>query len=622
MTLRQPVVVVLGHVDSGKTSLLDKIRGTGVQAREAGGITQHIGASFFPIDTIKQITGVLYERLTKTDEQIPGLLFIDTPGHEVFANLRSRGGSAADIAIVVTDVNKGFEPQTIESIDILKKRKVPFVVALNKVDMLSGWKGKKKGDLYVAKKKQNKTITTKTTTASSSTNLTFITEEIKKQDSDIVTLLDEKIYTVVGSLSRMGFTSEAFWRIKEFDKELAIVPISAVSGVGIPELMTVLVGLTQQYLKKRLERRDDYVRGIILEIKEEQGLGPSANMILLDGTIKQGDMIMAAKRDEIILTKVKALLLPKPLDEMRDPRDKFRSVNEVISAAGLKIISPDLEGILAGSPLYVLKNKEDETKIRHLIESEVKDTFINNTNSLGVILKCDTIGSLEAIIDMLKKENIPIQTADIGNITRRDVLASSAVRDKDRYLGVVLGFNVKVLEDAKKESTERQLQIFNEPIIYNLVRNYTDWVNYQKEHADSIIFNEIPSICKIQFLKGFVFRRNDPAVFGAEIIEGKLRQKIHIINENGTKVGVIHQIQDKGKNLEQATKGMQVAVSIRGPTIGRQINEGDVFFTDLNSRQAKLLIERFLHRLNEEEKKIFDFILESKRKSDPAFGYI
>ena len=244
MTLRQPVVVVLGHVDSGKTSLLDKIRGTGVQAREAGGITQHIGASFFPIETIKKITGRLYERLTKTDEQIPGLLFIDTPGHEVFANLRSRGGSAADIAIVVADVNKGFEPQTIESIEILKKRKVPFVVALNKVDMLSGWKGKKKGDIKTYKQKQIKTDT--------SANLPFITEEIKNQDSQILTLLDEKIYTVVGSLSRMGFNSEAFWRIKEFDKELAIVPISAVSGVGIPELMTVLVGLAQQYMKKRL----------------------------------------------------------------------------------------------------------------------------------------------------------------------------------------------------------------------------------------------------------------------------------------------------------------------------------------------------------------------------------
>ncbi len=609
MNLRQPVVVVLGHVDSGKTSLLDKIRGTAVQAREAGGITQHIGASFFPIETIKTITGPLYERLAKTDEQIPGLLFIDTPGHEVFANLRSRGGSAADIAIVVADVNKGFEPQTIESIDILKKRKVPFVVALNKVDMVSGWKGIKKSE--ISRTRKGNTI-----------NLGFITDEIKKQDSNILSILDEKIYGVVGSLSRMGFNSEAFWRVKEFDKELAIVPISAVSGIGIPELMAVLVGLAQQYMKKRLERRYDYVRGIVLEINEELGLGPSANMILLDGTIKQGDVIMVAKRDEIVVTKVKALLLPKPLDEMRDPRDKFRAVMEVISAAGLRIVSPDLEGVLAGSPLYVLRNKDEEKEIRRFIESEIKGTFINNTNSLGVILRCDTIGSLEAIIDMLKKENIPIQSADIGHITRRDVLAAHAVKDKDRYLGVILGFNVKVLDDAKKEAGEQEVQIFNEKIIYNLVRNYTDWVKYQQEHADSIIFEEIPPICKLQFLKGFVFRRNDPAVFGAEILIGKLRQKNHVINENGGKVGIIHQIQDKGKNIEEARKGMQVAVSIRGPTIGRQINEGDFFYTDLNSRHAKLLIEKFGHRLNEEEKETFEFILNIKRKSDPAYGYI
>ncbi len=609
MNLRQPVVVVLGHVDSGKTSLLDKIRGTAVQAREAGGITQHIGASFFPIETIKAITGPLYERLAKTDEQIPGLLFIDTPGHEVFANLRSRGGSAADIAIVVADVNKGFEPQTIESIDILKKRKVPFVVALNKVDMVSGWKGIKKSEISRTRKENP-------------IHLGFITDEIKKQEANVLSLLDEKIYGVVGSLSRMGFISEAFWRVKEFDKELAIVPISAVSGIGIPELMAVLVGLAQQYMKKRLERRYDYVRGIVLEINEELGLGPSANMILLDGTIKQGDMIMVAKRDEIVVTKVKALLLPKPLDEMRDPRDKFRSVTEVISAAGLRIVSPDLEGVLAGSPLYVLRNKDEEKEIRRFIESEVKGTFINNTNSLGVILRCDTIGSLEAIIDMLKKENISIQSADIGHITRRDVLAAHAVKDKDRYLGVILGFNVKVLDDAKKEAGERQVHIFNEKVIYNLVRNYTDWVKYQQEHADSIMFEEIPPICKLQFLKGFVFRRNDPAVFGAEILIGKLRQKNHVINENGGKVGIIHQIQDKGKNIEEARKGMQVAVSIRGPTIGRQINEGDFFYTDLNSRHAKLLIEKFGHRLNEEEKETFEFILNIKRKSDPAYGYI
>ena len=594
MKLRQPVVVVLGHVDSGKTSLLDKIRGTAVQSREVGGITQHIGASFFPIETIKDMTGPLYEKLSKSETPIPGLLVIDTPGHEVFANLRMRGGSAADIAIVVVDVNKGFEAQTNESIEILRKRKVPFVIALNKIDMVTGWR---KG------------------------NTPFISDQIKKQDVNIQTILDEKIYNVVGSLSRLGYNSEAFWRVKDFTKELAIVPVSAASGVGIPELLAVMIGLTQQYMAKKLERRDGAARGIVLEINEEVGLGPSANIILLDGILKQGDHITVAKRDSAIVTKIKALLLPKPLDEMRDPRDKFKPVSEVMSAAGLKITSPDLDGVLAGSPLYVLEKKEDENRLKMIVESEIKSAIIN-TDSNGIILRCDAIGSIEAITELLKKANIPIQSADIGHITRRDVIAASAVKEKDRYTGVVLGFNVKILDDAQKESQERGVKIFHERIIYNLVRSYTDWVIYQKEHEESILYNEIPPVCKFQFLKGFIFRRNDPAVFGAEILIGKLRQKVFVINENGKKIGTIHQIQEGGKAIEEATKGMQVAVSIKGPSIGRQINEEDLFYTDLNSRQAKMLIERFHHRLNEEEKETFDKILKIKRKTDPAFGYI
>jgi len=123
-------VAVLGHVDSGKTSLLDKIRGTGVQGREAGGITQHIGASFLPSETIQQMCGQLATKLKNPEQDVPGLLVIDTPGHEVFTNLRTRGGSAADIAILVVDTNRGFQPQTNESLKILQARKVPFVVAL------------------------------------------------------------------------------------------------------------------------------------------------------------------------------------------------------------------------------------------------------------------------------------------------------------------------------------------------------------------------------------------------------------------------------------------------------------------------------------------------------------
>ena len=594
MKIRQPIVVVLGHVDSGKTSLLDQMRGTAVQSREVGGITQHIGASFFPIEIVKDITGPLYTQLAKSDSPIPGLLVIDTPGHEVFANLRMRGGSAADIAIVVADVNKGFEVQTVESIQILEKRKVPFVIALNKIDQIPGW---------------------------NNTKSIFISEQIKAQGNDMISTLDEKIYTVVGSLSKLGYNSEAFWRVKDFTKEVAIVPVSAAKNIGIPELMAVLVGLAQQYMTKKLERHEGETKGIVLEVKDELGLGPSANIILIDGVLKQGDRVVVAKRDNAIVTKVKALLLPKPLDEMRDPRDKFRPVDHVVAAAGLKITSPELDGVLAGSPLYVLKDGEDEGRLRSLVESEIKAAIIR-TNSNGIVLRCDTIGSLEATVDLLRKDKIPIQSADIGHITRRDVLAASAVKEKDRYIGVILGFNVRVLDEAEREASERGIKIFNEKIIYNLVRSYTDWVSYQKEHEDSILFNEISPVCKFQFLKGYVFRRNDPAVFGAEILIGRLRQKVPVINENGKKIGSIHQIQEGGKNLSEASIGTQVAVSMKEPVIGRQINEGDIFYTDLTSKEAKLLIESFSHRLGPEEQEVFQHILSKKREADPSFGYI
>ena len=595
MKLRQPVLVVLGHVDSGKTSLLDTIRGTGVQAREAGGITQHIGASFFPIDTIKQLTGPLYEKLAKSESPVPGLLVIDTPGHEVFANLRSRGGSAADIAIVVIDANKGFEQQTFESIEILKRRKVPFVVALNKVDMITGWRR---------------------------INSPYVTEQVKAQDSSVTTMLDERIYNVVGSLSKLGYNSEGFWRVKDFTKEVAIVPVSAAKNIGIPELLAVVVGLSQQFMAKRLERREGPARGIILEIKEEIGLGPSANLVLIDGILRVGNNIIVAKRDRAVVTRIKALLLPKPLDEMRDPRDKFKPVTEVVSAAGVKITSPDLEGVLAGSPLYVLENKEEETRLRPIVEDEIKNTIVADNDTLGVILLCDTIGSLEAIRDMLGKAEIPIQKADIGHITRRDVLAASAVKEKNRYLGVILGFNVKILEEANREAQERGIQVFSERVIYNLVRNYTDWVSYQREHEDSILFNEIPPVCRFQFMKGFVFRRNFPAVFGAEIQIGKLRQKVEVINEVGKRIGIIHQIQENGKPIDEATQGEQVAVSIKEISVGRHINEGDIFYTNLKSKEAKLLLERFSARLTPDEKSLLDKIIEMKRRVDPSYAYI
>ena len=586
-------MVVLGHVDSGKTSLLDRIRGTSVQEREAGGITQHIGASFLPDETIQKRCGHLYEKLGKAETKIPGVLVIDTPGHEVFTNLRARGGSAADIAILVVDVNRGFQPQTNESLKILQSRKVPFVVALNKVDQISGWK---------------------------TTDTAYVTQAIKEQPPSIQTDLDQKIYDVVGTLSVLGYQSEAFYRVQDFKKEIAIVPISARSGVGIPELLAVLVGLTQQYLKNRLNQEEKSTRGIVLEVNDEVGIGPAANIILVDGSMTKNDTILVAKRDSVIVTKPKAILLPKPLDEMRDPRDKFKPVDEVQAAAGIKIASPDLDGVLPGSTVYVAKTESEILEYKKIIESEMKSVFID-TETDGVIIKCDTIGSLEAISEMLKRQQIPISKADIGPVNRRDVIDAKAVKENDRHLGVILAFNVKTLPDALDEAEDNHIRIFNDKVIYSLIDNYTAWVEDDTLHEEDAIFAELTPIAKFTFLKGFVFRNNDPAVFGIRIDAGTLRQKVNFMNEKGKKIGQVHQLQEDKKTVSSVKKGAEVACSVKGVTIGRQIHEEDVFYTLPHSHEARQLLKKFSHKISSEEYTLLNQIVEIQRKIDPAYGY-
>lgn len=586
-------MVVLGHVDSGKTSLLDKIRGTGVQAREAGGITQHIGASFLPTEAIKKACGPLFKKMSGGEQEIPGLLVIDTPGHEIFTNLRARGGSAADIAILVVDVNRGFQPQTNESLKILQSRKVPFVIALNKVDQISGWK---------------------------KTSTQFITQSIKEQDPFIQTALDELLYNVVGTLSVLGYNSEAFYRIKDFAKEVAIVPVSARTGEGLPELLAVLVGLTQQYMQTKLDQTEKSTRGIVLEVKEEVGLGITANIILIDGQLRKSDSIILAKRDSVMVTKPKAILLPKPLDEMRDPRDKFRPVNEVHAAAGIKIASPDLEGVLPGSPVYATAEESKIEELKKLIESEMKSVFVK-TDKKGVILKCDTIGSLEAITNMLKQQNIAVSMADIGPVTRRDVVEALAIKEHDRHLGVVIAFNVKILQDAQEEAEANHIRIFHDQVIYSLIDNYTKWVEEDTANEENAILQELTPVCKFTFLKGYVFRQSNPAIFGIRVDVGIIRQKIAVMNANGRRIGIVHQLQDSGKSIDSAKKGQEVAISIKNVTAGRQVSEEEVFYSLPPSNEAKLLLKQFAHKLTPEELQVLKEIVEIQRKINPAYGY-
>jgi translation initiation factor 5B len=592
MPIRQPIVCVLGHVDTGKTLLLDKIRRTSVQAREAGGITQHIGASFFPVETLKQLIGPLLSML-KGEIQIPGLLIVDTPGHEAFTNLRRRGGSVADIAVLVIDILKGFEAQTYECIEILKSRKTPFIVAVNKIDRVPGWKT------------QPSTPFLKT---------------YASQDTFVKESLDNRLYEIMGTFSRLGFRTDRFDHIKDFTSTIALVPTSAKTGEGITELLMVLVGLAQQYLKKRLQTTEGPAKGSVLEVKEEPGLGLTLNIIIYDGTLQKDDLIVVGGKEKPIVTHIRAILVPKPLDEIRDPRDRFSSVNSVFAAAGVKIVASDLEGSLAGAPLYVVPSGEASAKYVKLVTDEIKKIRIA-TDLKGVVLKADTLGSLEATAEILKQNEVPVRIADVGDVSKRDVIEASVVKAREPLFGVILAFGVKILPDAEEEAANTGVQIFKEPIIYNLIDNYLEWLKSKREAKIAQELEKLVKPGKILVMEGFVFRRAKPAIFGVEILGGQLKPKYSLVRaEDGADIGEVQQIQDKGKAVSEAKQGMQIAVSMDRPIVGRHVFEKDILYVKVPEPDARALLEKHLDKLTAEEQQVIKEYVEMMRKKTPFWG--
>ncbi|RLI22747.1 translation initiation factor IF-2 [Candidatus Bathyarchaeota archaeon] len=592
LPIRQPIVCVLGHVDTGKTLLLDKIRKTSVQAREAGGITQHIGASFFPVETLAKICGPLLSKI-KGEIRIPGLLVIDTPGHEAFANLRRRGGAVADIAILVIDVLKGFEAQTYECIDILKARKTPFLVAANKIDRIPGWKPKPDSPFILS---------------------------YKEQDPYVRQSLDEKIYEIIGTFSRLGFRADRFDKIEDFTRTIAIVPVSAKTGEGIPELLTVLIGLTQQYLRFRLQTTEGPAKGTVLEVKEEPGLGITINAIIYDGILKRGDLIVVGGKEKPIVTKVRAVLLPKPLDEIRDPRDKFIIAEEVSAAAGVKIAAPELENAVAGAPIYVVPSEEELSKYIETVMEEIEKVKIS-TDIEGIVLKTDALGSLEAIVESLRRNGIPIRLADVGDVSKRDVIEASIVKENEPLYGVILAFNVKVLPDAAEEAERLRVPIFQHNIIYHLVDEYIQWVKSEKEAKIREEFDRLIKPGKIKVLPGYIFRRAKPAIFGVEVLAGEIKPRYPLVRQDGTDLGEISQIQDKGEAIPKATAGMQVAISMNKPIIGRHIDENDLLYVKVPEAHMKLLKTKFQDMLSQDELKTLDEYVEIMRKKNPLWGF-
>jgi translation initiation factor 5B len=588
-TLRTPIVAVLGHVDHGKTSLLDRVRGSAVAAGESGAITQHIGATAVPLDVISEIAGELVD---PTDFDLPGLLFIDTPGHHSFSTLRSRGGALADIAILVVDVNDGFQPQTLEAIDILKRTQTPFIVAANKIDTVPGWRAEEGRPVQAAMDAQSDRV-----------------------QSD----LNEKLYEIIGELSDNDFSADMYWRVQNFQANIGVVPVSAETGEGVPDLLTVMMGLSQRYMKAEMaiDATGPGV-GTVLEVKDTQGFGTTLDAIIYDGTIRADDTIVVGGLQGPIVTDVRALLRPRPLEEIRTEQ-KFEQVDEVAAADGVKIAAPDLDGAMAGAPIRVIRDR-DRSEVIAEVEAELAGIEVT-TQEEGIVVKADTLGSLEAISSTLEEEEIPIMRAEVGAVAPRDIRVAETANEPTHR--AILAFSVDVLDDARDLAEQEDVELFENDVIYQLIEEYDDHVTAIEEAQQEQILENITRPAKFRILKDHTFRQSDPAVVGVEVLSGLLRRNVNVVRWEGgepKRVGRLKTIQDEGEDVDEARTGERMAVSIDGPTVGRQIEEGDDLWVELPEKHAKILEQELREDISVDEREALSMYLEKRREQEPFWG--
>ncbi|MBI2668245.1 translation initiation factor IF-2 [Candidatus Woesearchaeota archaeon] len=593
MATRKVLVTVVGHVDHGKTSLLDKIRRTAVAAAEPGAITQAIGVSIIPLETIQKICGKLMD-VFQGKLTVPGLLAIDTPGHAAFISLRKRGGSLADIAILVVDINEGLMPQTLESIDILKANKVPFIVAVNKIDLLPGWS-------YDPTK--------------------FLLDNMNALDYTLQGVFEGKMYDLVAKFAELGFQAERFDRLQDYTKQIALVPLSAKTGQGIPELLVVLTGLAQKYLEKQLQIDESGpCKGTILEVKEEKGLGTTLDCILYNGSLKVNDVIIIGDMEQPIVTKVRALLEPEQLAEMREKKSRFRNVKEVFAATGVKIAAPGMEKAIAGMPLRSCSGKpEDIEQLKQEVQQEVGEVLVENEEGVGVMIKADTIGGLEALKMLLQEKNIPVSSASLGEITKKDLSQLETLREKDEFHAVILAFNVPIHSEIQELAKNKHLKVIVHDVIYHTIEEYQEYVAQLKKEIELRELSSLVRPCKFFIMKGYVFRQNNPAVVGVEIEIGKIRTGDPVMKAEGKRLTIVKSLEENQEAVTIAEQGKQLAMSLDGVTVGRQINEGDFLYTDIPEDDFKKLKELKKY-LTPREVEVLKEIMEIKRKENAVWG--
>ncbi len=581
MYVRQPIVSVLGHVDHGKTTFLDRIRGSTVADREAGKITQHIGATEVPIDVLIDACSDLGCNVSFS---LPGLLFIDTPGHHSFVTLRSRGGALADLAVLIVDIKEGFKPQSLESLDILRREKTPFVVAANKLDRITGW---------------------------NSQNKPFI-KSFPEQSKSAQDRMTESLYELIGELYDKGFSADRYDNVRNFSKNIGIVPMSAKTGEGIEDMLMTLIGLAQRFLKDQLMVEEGPAFGTILEVKEVLGLGTTFDTIIYEGVLNKGDEVIIGTRGEPLRTNVKSLLKPKPLDEIRDPRERFDEVDDVSAAAGIKLVTQDTEGVLSGAPLRVVGDRDLDQIMDEIIEESQPSIELDED---GIIIQADAIGSLEGLASELKDKNVPISKANIGDISHKDIVEAATLPNPLHR--VILGFNVDILSDAEVDLRDMDAVVFTEKVVYQLVDQYDEWKEQKMKELEEARRVTIVHPGKFRILDDKIFRLCKPAIVGVRVLAGRIKPEQKILRRDGRVVGTIKSIRDGDKTLDKAEQGEEVAIAISGVTIGRQMKPGDDLYIDIPEGDARKLRDI---QLSFDENRILEEIREIKKEEQPFWG--
>lgn len=580
--LRSPIICILGHVDTGKTKLLDKIRQTNVQEGEAGGITQQIGATYFPLEAIKEKTAHAVPE--GFEFRVPGLLIIDTPGHESFTNLRSRGSSLCNIAILVVDIMHGLEPQTLESIGLLRQRKTPFLVALNKIDRLYGWQAMPNVPIQ---------------------------EAIRRQNRSVQAEFEERVSKTILAFAEQGLNADLFYQNSDIRKCVSLVPTSAISGDGIGDLIALTVSLTQSMMTGAIQYLSD-LECTVLEVKVIEGLGTTIDVILSNGVLREGDKIAVCGMNGPIVTTIRSLLTPQPLRELRI-KSQYVHNKQVKAALGVKICAPDLEKAVAGSQLLIIDKQHPEEEQRQAVMQDLTAMLESvDKSGRGVCVQASTLGSLEALLSFLKDSKIPVSGVSIGPVHKKDIVRASVMLEQDAAeYACMLCFDVKVEREAMELAEDLGVRIFQADIIYHLFDQFTAYMRdieeqKRKDAAPSAVF---PCILKI--VPGCVFNKRSPLVLGVDVVEGVLRQGTPIAvvrDQQPISLGRVSSIEVNHKPVEMVRRGgpsvaikLDIASYESAKQFGRHFAESDELYSRITRNSIDVLKESFRDDMDKED---------------------